>query len=79
MTNQSNWESRKLDAWLNQNDEDDDGPTIIGAYCVTRKKSGLNMHVIINGTCIFCKGITEDEYDRRVAIARRAARWADDE
>lgn len=38
--------------------------------CVTRKKSGISRHIIIDGVCVLCDGMTQDELDARREQAR---------
>jgi hypothetical protein len=76
MNNLASYENRLLNAYLDDFSRYDD-IHIIDANdgdCIPRKKSGRKpRHIMINGECVLCKGITNDELDLREKHAREAA------
>ena len=65
----ANYDNRRLREYLSDGDDE----FIIEPRdnnCVTRKKSGISRHIIIDGVCVLCDGMTQDELDARREQAR---------
>lgn len=77
MNKQAAYEARVLNDYLSSHDDDIIIIEPNDNDCSTRKRTGIRRHIMVNGECRICGGITEKELQHRRDQADQASWYAE--